>query len=707
MSLYDKFNIIENHLNNEDRKKISNKMEYYFENLLNSDIKVIMSDYINQVIWFDGVNLEQFGDSLENQIKNYLIQRRNNIRTFIKKDSYEISSLNNFIKTFIAKIEYLNSMVKSPNQKLIKESINKLVSLIISDSLIIMFIEDSIIDFPKDKKEEIKSFLDITKTFKKYDNQETFHKMLNTFGNIYRKYLINIDELPLPDNIRRIQKFYDVLMFSKNISEYYDLNKEDFGKMNTPVLSLLIESFINIISNNTIDDIEFLFNNSWNQFKKIVLDNDFEDKNISIKNIVEKIVGLINRTIKNSDQNNVIKIINVLKYIDSLFSTSFNINDSISQHKDIINQHISTILSSESLIDSIHQNIDSLLKQSKYDQVVQLINFVCNVKDKDIFIAKYNEYLIQRLMEKLSSFNFDTDIDSRLKESFYSSIKHEKHISDILKNKFGDKLTYKISKIINDTESSFEDNLNFSNIKIENFHNKINVITTSYNNWDVNQNEGIVNGLMVEQLAKNNTIMGKHLKYYQKFYQLRFENKRILNWFPHFGEVNIIYQNQRIKMLPIQFMVLEMFNDTNRQEVQKIIKADFFANYAPKFVKDIITSLLSSNLFKLQDDYIILSTCGEFKTNLIDVFFNVSDYAGVWEQKRRDEIAHDRFEIVNANINHLIKRQNMTRDQLYDSVKDAIHVFELDESIFNKSIDYMCKMDYIKLSDDKYEKLVY
>lgn len=703
MSLYDKFGIIENHLNNDDGKKISSKMEYYFENLLNSDIKVLMSDYVNQVIWFDGIQLEQFGENLELQIKNYLIQRRNNIRTFIKKDSYDISSLNKFIKTFITKIEYLNSMVKSSNDKLIKESINKLTNLIISDSLIMMFIEDTIIDFPKDKKDEIKNLLEITKTFQKYDNQDTFNKMLNTFGNIYRKYLINLEELPLPENIRRVQKFNEILQNTKTIGEFYGLNKEDYGKMTTPVLSLLIESFINIISNNSIDDIEFVFENTWSNFKKIILENQYENKDESIKKISEQIIKLINRSIKKTEQTNIFKIIYILKFVDSLFSTG---SDSTSQYKEIMNQHIGNILSSESLIENIHQNIDSMMKESKIDQVIIIISFVNNIKDKDLFVVKYNEYLIKRLMEKLSSFKFDS-INDNLKDSFYSTIKQEKHIADVLRNKFGDKLLYKTIKIINDTESSFEDNINFANIKIENHKNKLDVITTSYNNWDINQTEGIVNGNMVEQLAKENTIMGKHLKYYQKYYQLRYSNKRILNWFPHFGEVNIIYQNQKLKMLPIQFMVLEMFNDTNRLEIIKVTKAGFFANYAPKFIKDVITSLLSSGLLKLQDDYIILSTNGEFKSNLIEIFFNVSDYAGIWEQKRRDELAHDREEIVNTNINHFIKRQSMSRTELFDCVKKSIQVFELDERIFDKSIDYMCKMDYIKLSDGKYQKLVY
>jgi hypothetical protein len=39
---------------------------------------------------------------------------------------------------------------------------------------------------------------------------------------------------------------------------------------------------------------------------------------------------------------------------------------------------------------------------------------------------------------------------------------------------------------------------------------------------------------MVESII--NTQLGKHLINYNKYYDLRYCNKRILNWFPHFGE---------------------------------------------------------------------------------------------------------------------------------------------------------------------------
>ena len=95
----------------------------------------------------------------------------------------------------------------------------------------------------------------------------------------------------------------------------------------------------------------------------------------------------------------------------------------------------------------------------------------------------------------------------------------------------------------------------------------------------------------------------------------------------------------------------------------------------------------------------LLGSTGNFKTNLIELFFTNSDYASVWEQQRREEIVHTREEVTNSVINSIIKNRTINCEELYKLVKEAIDVFELEQNIFTKSIDYMCKQDYIKLDE--------
>lgn len=698
MSLYDKFGIIENHLQHEDKKKVVSKIENYFENLLNSDMRVLIPDYINQVIWFEEVNPDDFTINIDVQIKNYLIQRRNNMRTFIKKEHFEFSSLNKFLKNFITKLEYLNTMLKSPENKIVKEGIRQLTNLIISDSLVMLFVEEQVILFDKNLKTEIDTLLSLTKTLGKYDNNETFKKMLKTIGNVFKKHLINMEEYPLPENIKRIQKLNDNIKFCSTVKSYYKFIDGEFIIFGLPVIQLIIENLIEVIKLNTIDEIEFTFENIWEDFSKLVLNNSFEGKDDIINNLSKEIVCLIDKVLKQSGETNVFKLVNILKYVNQLVDKQ--------DCKDIINQKMAVTLSSEELLEQIHSTINNLIIDNKTFEAINLLKLVSNVKDKDVFVNKYYQFLIKRLMDAISKFKPKFNSDEVSEISKY--IECEKNILEFLKMKFGDKLCYKINKVITDTQISYEDNINFAKITKGTFNSNITVITTSFSNWDVNQTEGIVTNNIIESIK--NTQLGKHLRSYQYYYELRYSNKRVINWFPHFGEVSASYLNHDFMMLPIQFMVLEMFNETDRVLLTSIQSAKFFTNYTEKFRSDIIKSLIVSGLFKVVGDSIVLASSGNFKTNLIEIFFTNSDYASVWDRQRQDEIVHTREEIVNSVISHKLKHafSPIEKVELFEIVKSYIQVFELDEQIFTRSIEYMCKQDYIKqMESGGYIKLAY
>jgi hypothetical protein len=695
MSICDKFSIIENHLQTEDKKKVVNKLENYFENFLSSDIKILIPDYVNQVIWFEGINLENFNINIDSHIKNYLIQRRNNMRTFIKKENFDISSLNKFLKNFISKLEYLNNVIKTTDNKIVKDGIYQLANMIISDSLILLFIEEQIVNLDDNLHHDIETFLELTKGLKKYDEQQTFNKLLQTFGYIFRKQIINMEDPPLPDYLKRIYKLSEALKYSKNIQNYFKFINDDIPKFNYTINQLILDYLCEIIKTNKLVEVEYIFENIWPEFTKLIIEKSFEGKDESIKKVSEEIVGLIDRSLKENSIDNTFKLINILKFTDTLM-----VNQTL---KDIINQKISTSLASEQLLENIHDNIDQLIKLGKEKDVTKLLNFASNIKEKDVFINKYYQLLIKRIMDKFAGITPKLFSDSSI--DFKKYIEMEKNICENLRIKFGDKLIYKINKVICDTEFSFDDNSNFNKLNIENFQNKMSVITTSYANWDVNQTEGLVNSNMVESIK--DTTLGKHLRNYQKYYELRYSNKRLLNWFPHFGEASVTYLDKELKMLPIQLMVIEMFNAENKKPVQEITSARFFSNYTPKFVNDIVGSLVVSGLFKVQNDFMVLNTTPDFKTNLIEIFFTNSDYASIWEQKRQDELAHTRVEIICSNINHHLKKKSFGRQELFTIVKESTNVFDVDQTTFDKAVEYMIKQDYIQLNEQVFEKIKY
>ena len=691
MSIYDKFGIIENHLKTEDKHSIITKLENFFENFLISDMKILVSDYVNQVIWFEDINLEHFSVNIDSHLKNYLIQRRNNMRTFIKKENFELCNLNKFLKNFISKLEYLNNIIKSSDDRIIKAGIKQLTNLIISDSFILLFIEKQIAPLDRELISEIQTLVSLVKQLSKYDNFETFNKIIMTFANIFIKQIVEMEESPLPENIRRIQTLNETIKYCQKVKEFFNFMKDDTDKINNQIYPLIIEKLSSIIKNNSLDEIEYVFENTWNNINNLINEHKFDSKNDILDNISSEIIKLVNRSLKSNNLRDTFKIIKVLKYADIIVNQPM--------YKEIINQKISNTLSSENLVDKIQLNIDYLIRNSKEKDVIKILEFVSNIKDKDMFIVNYYQYLIKRLMEKISDFKTHNIIPEEYLDM-------EKKIYDFLKIKFGDKLVYKINKVIIDTESSFAENISFNKVcTIDNIVNKMTVITTSFNNWDVNQNEGIVSSKALDTIK--NTQLGKHLINYQAYYKNRYCYMRVLNWFPHFGEVNVTYLEKEITMLPIQFMVLEMFNDVNCRLIKDVISAEFFSNYTYKFTNDIIGSLISSGLFKISNDMMVLTSNDTFNTNLIEVFFNTSDYANIWEQRRKNELAISREEIVCANINHQIKSQQMSKVQLFESLVKLINVFELDQTTFDKALEHMCKMEYIKLNGDSYEKILY
>ena len=109
-------------------------------------------------------------------------------------------------KNFISKLEYLNSIIKSHEDKIVIEGLKQLTNLIISDSFILRFLEEQIITFNIDIQFDIEHLLLLTRGLSKYDNLETYQQMLKIMSNIFKKQAVDFKELPLPENIKRIQK---------------------------------------------------------------------------------------------------------------------------------------------------------------------------------------------------------------------------------------------------------------------------------------------------------------------------------------------------------------------------------------------------------------------------------------------------------------------------------------------------------------------
>lgn len=704
MFFNDKFNIIARPIQ-EDIQPTFNMIENDIENYLNSDIRIRIPDFLNQIIYFNTIepnksldknmldeNMSLLISKIDIQIKNYLFHRRNNIRLFIKKNNFNIISLNKFIKTLILKLEYLNNIIPSFNNIIIVNGINALISIILSDVYIILYFEGILSIFNIDIQNEIKILITLVRNLKKYDNYNTYNNLIKIFVNIFTKHILNIEETPLPENLKTIHKLNESIKYYKKVNYNYNYIIYDLNKFDSPIIHIIIKYLIKIIETNSLYEIEYVFNSLWKDLNKLIFIQNFEQKEIYYTTLSTKIICLCNNTLMNNNYENTLHLINILKYIHIIFKDG--------TLQDVLKSKISVLLSSDEIINNILINIDNMIKQNKQDEVMKTINFIINIKNKDLFINKYYQNLVNRLLDNFSIFNLNNV------NKFKEFINLEKKILNILKTHFGDVITYRLTKVIYDIEKSLEDSLNYRLYNDIDLKNPELFLTTSYNIWDINQTEGLITEDIILQMQ--DTFLGRYIDRYQQYYKKYYLNKRILNWYPHFGEVNITYENQKLKMLPIHFMVLELFNDTNINTMDYVINSKFFSNYTIKFKNDIINSFVMSGLFKIRNMNIYLLTDKQYKNDIIKIFFTISDYNIIWEQKREEEFIHSREEIIYSNINHILKiTKIISKNELFKCVKDIITLFELESDIFDKSLSHMCKMDYIKETDGMYEKLYY
>ena len=669
----DKFNIIENHINNYDEQKQLSKINNFFENYIFSDTKILLSDYFLQLFTFYKINKDSLLSNIYTLLKKYLSMIQNNIRNKIKKDEYSLDNLYTFIESYLIKIKYINSII---NNNVIEIGIKLINEIIITDTIIMTCIDKSCFsNLNNNNNNDIINFIKFLEEYSSYDDKKTLNKVLNYIDKSYYKYLISIENLPIPDNINRLNKLNDYIKLVNIVNRFYKKFNFDVNKiiMNS-ILESILEIFIEILKKNTLQDIDFVFNNHYYPISKLIFykkkNELLFDKDIYIKKILTELSIIITKI--SNEPNYDINILSFIKVIRDVNT------DTIS--REVFIKKLYTILSNHNILENIVINIDKIISTNQLGDISTIIYYFRDIKDKDVFINIYKKYLIKRCLN-----NFING---------YDNTQNEYKLIDYLCHPFGNSNVYKLRKIIDDIKVSMKYYYKFCNILI-----------TSYSVWDINHNEGHIDYDILK--LYENTQLTKIMKDINKLYVYDNMNK-ILNWFPHFGEVNITYLNQEIKMLPIQFMVLEIFDEKDEININDIINSKLLSKYNTKFRMDIINSLISSNILIIKNNILKLGT-NNINNDLINIFLNISDYSIIVEQKRMDDFVHSRIDIVNANINHILKREQIEKNQLFNKVKNNITLFELDKEIFNKSIDYLEKRDYIQIDHDNdiFQKLNY
>ena len=690
----DKFAIIQNDISNLSNDELISKLDNYFENLfLNSNQRVFHIDLILQIIRFrKDIDVSEI---ILRHLDNYLKEKKISIRNSIKKGNFEIDSgLNSLIKNYFDKINICYSFI-SDNQKIMSYGLSQLYHKIITDPSLLTFLTYEISSLEESNINSIKKLTTVMKKISIVNPDiKSYQWFLFLIASSIRTIMDkNINKTyPISnENYQQIINFKENLSLYQKVETFYSYIGNDIRIITNSIISILFDSFIKIMNSCSLLELYYLIEYNKNIFETIFkYDTDLNHQ------FTNQLFVFIIR-IEENKQINLKNFIKCFQTIHDLLLPSGN-------SRDIINMHISDIFSNENsqklLLDTININIIT----NKINDLSNILYFCSNIKNKDIFIEKYNHMLINRLIYK-------------------PNILIERKYYDVLQYIFGDKLLYKTNKILIDIECTIHDKENFIKlsdvIKKENkpyqdlngynydIVNIMNVITSSYNNWDANYSEGIIPNDFLKKY-KNAYILLNMMYIYSEFYKLRYENKRKLNWYPHFGEIVFDFNGIEFKMLPIQFIILEHIYKVNKISKNDLINFQIFSGYNEHFKKSIVSSLLLGGIIILEDSNIkINSDISKITTNYIDLFFTSSGYADIWNIRRENELILSREEVLSTWINHFLKKELLEKIELMSKIKKSMDLFEFNIDFLDNVINDMITKDYIKYNKEKLEKIIY
>lgn len=632
--------------------KIESILKNYFENYLESNIHIYHPDYIYQLVWNNKINNNEYCIILIDCITNTVIQKRQYIRNIIKKDKFDLSSLYNLI------LGLNNKIIKLENYINIKINISiNYLKIILHDQILITFLEKKLCNLDDETINSIKKINNILKIISN-DNHIWFLKLIG----LVLKNNIKPLNISITEKYKNLYEFINLIEYLNLIIKMYNFTGESLNILSDPISELLEEKLIICIRLCNIFELLNLLN-----YSSKIIKNKLKNKKIILNTISHSFNNFI-ANINNLNNNEINYLLFLIIKCKEL---------------DLLENYILLIFENKKFINDVHDIIHNNINILPFE-IKKLFSFI-KLKDKDIFIEKYHKLLIKRILSNQTKIN------------------NEKLIYTELLNIFGSKITKKINKVIIDYETSQLDNYNYKQkLNINNFT----IITTSYSNWDINYNQGYIT-FNEDKKINNYNNLEYYLTNYQNYYDKIYENKKKLLWLLQYGEIEIIYMNIEIILLPIQLLILELFNLNNEIKIDQINEQTFLNNYSNKFKNDIINSLIIGNiLIKNNNNILVLNkNTNEITKNLIETYL-LNNEIKVFNNMKY-EIAHDREDIIKSLINHHIKIESINKVELYDKIYKKINIFQLNEELYNKSLDNMIKMDYISIENNIINKIKY
>lgn len=637
--MQDKFNIIKKPINNENSSDI---ISDYIINYFLNNYKYHPSYIFNICLYNQNINtLEILNSSLD----KYTINIADKIKNLIKNEEFDIIMLKDICINYD---NCINNLVSILNIKT-EVSYSSFECNVLSNPYFQNFIlnTNDKVAFPYNESNKNNIFY---RTIFKYIINVCTDNFINWFTKLLSTKLIN--NLPTIElHNEKYKLYYEFnlyinyyITYNKVFNYYY--NKRNSNNITAGILDIIDKTFIKII--NISDEIELYNFIKYNWEKWIKL--EYRITNITL--IKTKLIRYISNIY---DQNNIINY-NFIKLLSlSIFKKDNNLIDIF---KD---EHINIYI-----INIIHCN--------NYEIIHNIINAIisCFYYNYKFMMENYHKNLIERILTFTYNYHNEAVI-----------------LKMLAMNKIN---VSKLLIVLNSAKTSDTQLLKYIN------HPFFNTITTTYNYWNINFNNGFISSKDL-----NNSQLSSNLINYNEYYESINENKTLI-WLPQHGIIDITYNNVNIKLLPIQYFVLELFETDNIElSIDYIKNCFFFKNYSEQFKMNIIYSLINSSLLMINSNSLII-----LNNNYSIPFLNLVDKIDnfiLFDDKKEDFI--DKETVIKSNINHYLKKQNMNFDELFNIISNNIKIFTISQKILLDTINMMIKEDYITFSNNSYYKIIY
>jgi hypothetical protein len=739
--IHDKFNIIKSDASNLiTEEDISVWLEDVF---FKRSTKNINNDLIHQYIYnnyFKKVgNVEQFVDKINIQLEKQICKRVKNILPKIKKGIFTFQHFDNILDDILTNIEEMNKSLYLINKHydnlypsdknlewvklskgksvIYRKAINKVYNHFIENFVIKNFINNKIIELDPDNKKYIINLNNFVYSMKGYDESVFQHYLNNIVTTLSVLFKDDLDSSTKSVNIgifANISQFNKATNMFEKINSYYSFLDDKLSvKLSISLCKYLSKVIRQLYSNknNLLITLDFSLKNLDKLITVLkIMKNEYQTEyeyNKIINNLTSFITLIIESTYTKCQNNdNFIEFLKIYNSTNKFYSSledyvNINIDELYNNKlKNIFNKDKGLI---NQLCLILHNKIKHHNDDENLDFCLNILNLVKHVElDKDLFQATYCKYLIQRLLNK-TNINTEKQLLTQLQEiEDYSYVR-------------------KMFKMIIDVETTYQDLDNFNKIKIEQKNNtlsrefkqnKLNLITFSYNVWNIAIRNNILDNKNIDDLPSQ---LKSYVMSYDKFYNKRYNESRQLLWLFDMGTVQIKFYNKnkeyKIRATPYQAILLELFSDSDRIPIDTINNNNILKKLDYKELTDIINSLVVSRLFTKTNDYLEFNTNFESSKehiSLIDFYKNISNYESIVNKQIEEQVAFDREIVLQTNIIHILKRNSLNLDELYNNIKDSqIKHFAISHDMLKTNIKVLLDKDFIECNNDVYSYLVY